>query len=58
MKSFTFGPIDLHDLSRLSVNVHGCFGAFDKITVVFVKLGGFAGDFACLTALIAVFHPQ
>ena len=38
--------------------VHSSFRFVDIVYVILVELGGFVGQLAALTALIAVFNPQ
>ena len=52
------GPVHLHDLTGLVIQVHGgvCFGQI--VGVVLVELGGLVRDLARRPALVAVFEPE
>jgi len=52
------GPVDLHYLSRLVIQMHGCVVFNDIVTVIFVELCGLIWNFACFPALAAVFSPE
>lgn len=52
------GPVHLHGLTGLMLQMHGGFGFVNIVRIILVELGGFVGQLAVLTALLAVFHPQ
>ena len=51
-------PVHLHGFTRLVFQMHGSFGFVDIVRIILVELGGFVGQLAALTTLLAVFHPQ
>ena len=52
------GPIHLHGLAGLVLQMHGGFRFVDIVCIILVELSGFVGQLSVLTALLAVFHPQ
>ena len=51
------GPVHLHGLTGLVLQVHGGFSFVDIVRIILVKLGGFVGHLSVLMALLAVFPP-
>ena len=52
------GPVHLHNLTGLVVQVHGSVDLCQIVGIVLVELGGLVWNLARRPALVAVFQPQ
>ena len=52
------GPIDLHDLTRLVIQVHRGISLHHIVIVVLIELRGLIRKFTVIAAGFAVFQPQ
>ena len=57
-RSSIAGPIYLHDLTGLVIQVHGGIGLGQIVGIILVELGGLVWDLARCSALVAVFQPE